>query len=238
MIFFAPAYDPATRLNLAIVRALLRHGAITLFGADATRTALLSAMSERADAAVFAMSHGEKERLLAQNLTTDEELERAAVSAEERKKQLDAGKTTALEAGDVARVGERRLFVFACHTASQVGQDLTAQGAVYWGYSGAINAPAENPELAFLFIPIFEHIRGAWHRAETAQERLAVMEEIAAHCERAQTILDEMGTADVNLDTQSAYLCLLHIWDRLRIWVGPAESPEHHPRSSPPLFLM
>lgn len=139
MIFFTPAYDAATQLNLAIARAIRPPGCEALFGAEATRERLLDALAENHGDPLFAMSHGEKDRLLAQNLATTEAL--------------------ALTASDAARIGRRPLFVFACHTASELGRDLAASGAVYWGYTGAINAPAENPELAPLFIPIFERIR-------------------------------------------------------------------------------
>jgi len=238
MIFFAPAYDGATHLNLAIAEAIRPATCHALFGAAATRESLLDALDRAPGDSVLAMCHGEKERLLAQNLTTIEALGRAGVRPEEWRERLEAGQTTALTVGDAAAIGQRTLFVFACHTASKVGRDLTAAGAVYWGYTGAINAPAENPELAFLFLPIFEHIRDAWSLAGTVRERTDVLTQIAALCEQAEERLDDMVLGDGELDAGSAYLCLLHLWDRLRIWTPNAESPEHHPRATMPLFLM
>ena len=238
MIFFAPAYDPATHLNLVIVRRILPSGCQALLGAEATRTALLAALEQDGEDTVFAMSHGEKERLLAQNRTTAEELDCEDLGPKEKKDRLEVGKTTALASSDTASVGRRRLFVFACHTASVLGRALTGEGAVYWGYTGAINAPAENPDLAFLFIPIFEYIRDAWHGAGTSRERQNVLVHLATLCTKAEGSLDDLALEDEGLDVGSAYLCLLHIWDRLRIWTRGAESPEHHPSATTPLFLM
>ena len=119
-----------------------------------------------------------------------------------------------------------------------MGRALAGEGAVYWGYTGKINTPAENADLVFLFVPIFEYIRDTWHSANSGSEQQDALTQIAILCDRAADTLDELSLADQELDVLSAALCLLHIWARLRVWTGDAASPEHHPRAPMPLLLM
>jgi hypothetical protein len=239
MIVFVPAYDPATHLNLVIARRILPDGCRALLGPEATRAALFEALEGSGDAPLLAMSHGEKERLLAQNRRTTDELRRAGiVDVKEQREVLRETDQTALEPGDGASVRRRSIFVYACNTGTHLGSSLVGAGAVYWGYTGKINTPAENPSLDFLFVPIFEYIRDAWPDARSERTRRDVLNRIETLCESAAQTLDDLAEKDAELDVLSAGLCLLHIWDRLRIWTAGADSPEHHPRAHLPLLLM
>lgn len=53
---------------------------------------------------------------------------------------------------------------------------------------------------------------------------------------RLVSIADRLDE-DPNLDVAPAYLCLSHIWQRLRVWSPGRDSPMMHPDAVPPILL-
>ena len=212
MILFVPGYDPATEANLAIaVRIAGRSRA--LLSDEATRERLLEALAEPGDP-LFAMTHGRSDRLLAQN------------------------GVTGLGQPDATALGSRSIFAFACHTATDLGRSFAQAGAAWWGYTGTISAPDSAPELLPVFSEIFAYLLAAFEHADSTEERLEVLIELAERCHTAERRIDDLLETDPDLDAGTAYLCLLHLWDRLRIWEeGKAGVPLQHPASKPPLLF-
>jgi hypothetical protein len=212
VIFFVPGYDPATRANLAVAVLILPADGIPLLGEDATRSALLAALADDSpsERPLFAMSHGRFSRLLAQ------------------------GGETALSDGEVGLLGGRVSFAYACHTASDLGRLAADQGGVWWGYTGAITAPDVSPLFSPLFGKIFSFIRDTFAVAHSRAAREAVLLRIAELCQAAEREVDELLDMDDDLDVTTAYLCLLHIWQRLRVWETGRNIPLQHPASPPP----
>ncbi|MCC6553198.1 MAG: hypothetical protein IT372_09285 [Polyangiaceae bacterium] len=67
---------------------------------------------------------------------------------------------------------------------------------------------------------------------------MAPHERVTLMVEGSQGVVDEHALRDPDADVWAAYHCLLHVWDRLRIWPAGATDPEAHPRARPPsLFL-
>lgn len=114
---------------------------------------------------------------------------------------------------------------------------MAASGTVWWGYTGVIAAPESAEELLPLFSRIFAYICGAFPSALSAEARQATLLRISELCHEAERSIDEMLMDDPELDAGSAYLCLLHVWDRLRIWEPGAREPECHPDSRPPILF-
>lgn len=106
MIFFVPAYDPATESNLAVAERIVPEVCHSLLGNLATRSRLISALS-RETVPLFAMAHGRPYRLLAH------------------------GGETALSADDSTLLARRPVFVYACHTATELGE-VAARNGVVW----------------------------------------------------------------------------------------------------------
>lgn len=210
MIVFVPGYDPATNANLAVARALITAYDLALLAGQATRANLVEALRTRTAEALFSMSHGRPDHLCAQ------------------------GGDAALTAQDVASTGRRSVYAFACHTANRLGADMSRNGATWWGYTGAIQCPEDAASFQPLFVELFRFIREAFAAASTAVDRREMLEEIARRCEAAQDVVDEHALRDPDLDVWAAYHCLLHVWDRLRIWPPGAIHPEAHPRAQPP----
>ena len=215
MIVFVPAYDVATTANLAVAHDLVSAKDLGLLAGQATRENLVKALRGRATEALFSMSHGRPDKLCAQ------------------------GGDAALTALDAVVMGHRSVYAFACHTASQLGFEMSRNGVIWWGYTGAIQCPDDSAPFRILFVQLFQFIREVFVAASTATQRIAAFEEIARRCEAAQAVVDEHALRDPDLDVWSAYHCLLHVWDRLRIWSPGAIHPEAHERSRPPsLFLV
>ncbi len=66
------------------------------------------------------------------------------------------------------------------------------------------------------------------HASVTQSQQLAGLQSIAAHFEDQ---LDALGGAAAD-----NYLCLLHLWNRLRVWTAHAEVPISPPNVGP-LFI-
>jgi hypothetical protein len=210
VIIFVPGYDPATNANLAVARELVSAQDIALLAEEATRENLLVALRTRTADALFSMSHGRPDHVCAQ------------------------GGEVALTVRDAVATSPRSMYVFACHTASRLGSGMSQSGTTWWGYTGAIQCPEDAVSFRPLFVELFRFIRESFVAASTQVERRAVLEEIARRCEEAQGIVDEHAIRDPDVDVWTAYHCLLHLWDRLRVWCPGASHPEAHPRANPP----
>jgi len=209
VIFFVPGYDPATESNLAVAERIVPSAAHSLMGPRATRAALLSLLA-RETVPLFAMCHGRRDVLLGQQ---DE---------------------AALTGGDAPALGRRPVFAYACHTAGALGQAAVELGAAWWGYTGAVTAPESAPELLPLFVEVFSYIRDSFPETRSPQELQTVLLRIADLCNDAERKVDGLVDQGPDLDVGSAYLCLLHIWQRLRVWRPGDGSPVMHPDAPPP----
>lgn len=209
MILFVPSYDAATGANLAVARALPADGVRALLCEEATRDALLGALQE-AERPLFAMAHGRPQFLRGQD------------------------GQVALDGKDLAALGARPVYAFACHTATRLGEQAAQSGAIWWGYTGAIQCPEDAAALLPIFVRIFSYIREAFPGARDRAERERVLLRIAELCREAEQEVDELTLADATLDVSAAYYCLLHIWDRLRVWAQELDAPQQHPQAQPP----
>jgi hypothetical protein len=214
MIIFAPGYDPATKANLAVARELVSTEDLALLAEEATRSKLVDTLRANEGRPLFSMSHGRPGHFCAQ------------------------GGGAALSSDDTSVVGQRAIYSFACHTASRLGYEMCQVGVTWWGYTGTLQAPEAAAGLRGLFVELFRYIREAFVRASSCAERRVVIEEIARRCEVAQGRVDEGALADPDLDVMPAFLCLLHLWDRLRVWPPGAAEPERHERAQPPSLFV
>lgn len=212
MIFFVPGYDPATESNLAVAEQIVHEGSHPLLGSRATRAELV-AMLTREAVPLFAMAHGRSDRVLAQ------------------------GGETALAESDMPVLGKRLVFTYACHTATALGEMAAKNGAVWWGYTGAVTAPDSSAEFLPFFVEIFSYIRDAFPNASSRVELARILGRLAELCWSAEQRMTDLLSENPDLNVVPAYLCLSHIWQRLRVW-GPGEGfPLMHPEASIPIFL-
>ena len=170
--------------------------------------------SSTARAPLLCMSHGRPDQLLGQH------------------------GETALSSMDVPLLGPRPVFAFACHTAGELGEIASREGAYWWGYTGRVTAPDSTEAIIPLFVEIFAYIRDAFPGADSAASCQDVLIRIAELCHEAEARVDDLlGTGDT-LDVGSIYLCLLQLWQRLRVWVPGGKEPLIHPKAPPPTLLI
>jgi hypothetical protein len=212
LIFFVPCYDAATEANLSVALTLLPEGAHALLAELATRAELMAALVAWEEP-LFAMTHGRQDRLLAQ------------------------GGEQALGRDDQALLKDRAIFAYACHSAGELGELVSSVGGAWWGYTGSIAAPEPTPSCLPLFAAIFSYVRDAFPATYSSRERMDVIVKIADLCHEAELRVDEAGESDPELDVGSALFCLLHLWQRLRVWEPGAAAPLKHPAAPPPLLL-
>jgi hypothetical protein len=221
VILFVPAYDEPTGANLAVAERLPeRSDEVRLFGGDATRSKLLAAILPAAGNlrySLFAMSHGSRYEVREQ------------------------GGGTALCEGDWRQLELlvfRHGFAFACHTATALGRVAAEHGVTWWGYTGTIQSPSREEPFVGLFVSIFDFLREAFAEATSRDARARVVDELRRRCNDASLAVDAAFEADDSVDPSEALLCLLHVWDRLRIWVPGNETPECHPAARPPSLML
>lgn len=136
----------------------------------------------------------------------------------------------ALNAGDVVALAGRPTYVFACHTGTSFGSTAAHAGWTWWGYTGAVSAPGgTTAELQLMGLAFQEvlHFFLTAHTNVTQPQQLAGLQAIA---DRFEQQLDVLGA------TADNYLCLLHLWSRLRVWTAHAAAPIAPPNAGP-LFI-
>lgn len=162
---------------------------------------------------MFAMSHGERDRLLCAD-------------------------GTALGADDVALLGDRSVYAYACHTSTALGALVSMHGTIWWGYTGAVSAPVEHPKIVPIFASLFGFIATHLDRACTDAQIDAVIASLHEQCWDAADEIDRLSQQDASIDILGAYYALHHIWDRLRVWSPGADAPRKHPAAAPPDLLI
>ncbi|MEB3309631.1 MAG: hypothetical protein VKJ02_05315 [Snowella sp.] len=146
MIVFVPAYDEATQSNLNLAKQIyFPADFVLLFGEQATRENLLICLTESM-APLFAMSHGQKDILHSQD------------------------SNIALSIKDSVFFGQRSAYVFACHTAVSLGQEVSQKRGIWWGYSDSVMCYIDEPSSCKLFVDIFKVIYENFAHAKTQEE--------------------------------------------------------------------
>ncbi len=210
MIVFVPAYDISTKANLFIAKHITTSTCITLFEIKATRKELIAALSQANSFPLFAMSHGVRDAL------------------------KDNKGEVALSSNDVNLLNKRTVYAFACHTAAQLGKSAADAGSIWWGYSDTISCAVDSPDLSEIFTEIFTFMRDNFQNATSPEEIQAILETLKQICDEAAELVDNIDFETEFSDIAEIQMTLLHIWDRLRIWIPGAEDPESHPHKSSP----
>lgn len=208
MILFAPAYDDATDSTCRFAERFVDEASVVLLRDAATRSNLLDAVSAgEGDDGVLAFSHGTEATLAAQD------------------------SAVALDAHDAAFLQGRRVLAYACHTSTSLGGAMAQGDVVWWGYTGTILAPPGGSGREEVFGPVFDYLVGAFLSGVGRSGLQEVFTSLRALCVQAATALDVLF--DAGVAGLEDYGCLLHIWNRLRVWLPGSDTPEHHPEARP-----
>lgn len=203
MILFAPAYDEPTRCTFLLAHELVPDATQPLLGADASRAKLHHALASSSDPLV-ALAHGSADHLRGQD-----------------------GEPV-LTVFDARSISPRAVFAYACHTGTQLGHAMSRTGNTWWGYSGAVAAPPEEATKSGVVTPVFRFLVEGFLHLRDEVPHPEFFARLKALCERATHYLDDRAESGESVDA-GTYLCLLHMWDRLRVWNPGASRPAYHP---------
>jgi hypothetical protein len=201
MIFFIPAYDEATRTNLAVIKPILPQEAVSLLAEQAIRANLWFDLPNHD--LLFVMSHGNSDKIWGHD------------------------DKPALTSDDKSLFEHKKAFVFACYTANELGMVLKKYQNIYWGYTGAIAAPSQQPHLIEFFRTIFKHIVENFPNCSDAASIMTLIEAIKLLCHQMENEFDLLFEAGEDIDIIN-YTCLLHIWSRLRVYHFEEDDPIQH----------
>jgi len=112
------------------------------------------------------------------------------------------------------------------------------EGTFWWGYTGRVTAPDSTEAVLPLFVEIFAYIRDAFPGADSAASCGDVLTRISELCHEAEVRVDDLLDTGTTLDVGSIYLCLLQLWQRLRVWLPGGMEPLLHPEAPPPALLI
>jgi hypothetical protein len=212
VILFAPAYDEPTRCTHLLALEFERNATQPLLGAAANRANLHGALAY-SDDPVVAFAHGSEDHLRGYH-----------------------GEPV-LTVEDARTMSAKAVLAFACHTGTKLGGAMSRTGNAWWGYSGAIAAPPESATESGLIVPVFEFLIEGFLRLRDDVPMPEFFDRLNKRCERASHQFDELFDSGEYVDP-GTYLCLLHIWDRLRVWSPGAGRPVYHPRCQSEVALL
>lgn len=205
MIVFVTDFDGVTQGNKEVICPILVYFSfIELVGSEAISENLVSKLRENPQSPLFVATHGKPTYF-----------------------QDNNGKP-ALEKEDVSLLAQRKVYVFACWTANELGR-MEWENTTYYGYTGAVSAPdADDMRLVKIQTPIFEYIL---RNFPTCHDEAAVkifIEELKNKVDEAEEALDDLFEEDTQIDTSDTNAFLNDVWKKLRVYHNNSVEPIRH----------
>lgn len=205
MILFVPAYDEATRPNLAVAK-LLTGSMHQVFEANATRAALWQILDYSQNMPLIAMSHGQRRFLRAQHGVAPH----------------------AIAAGDEFVLGTRHVFAWACLTSADLGIAAAKQGTTWFGFPVRIAAPPEHPRLQMMLARVLQIAVcgiGSVHDELTCR---ALLDQLVEYADAALMEIEVLRESKVLQDSDFDSVvqqCFEQFQLRLEAWLPGSNSP-------------
>lgn len=118
---------------------------------------------------------------------------------------------------DARALSRKAVLAFSCHTGTEFGRVMSRSGNVWWGYTGLITAPPEEATETGLIEPVFAFLVHAFLTMRDEVPPVGFFVRLQEVCDAAANGFDELHMAGLDVDV-GTYHCLLHVWDRLRVW--------------------
>lgn len=205
MIVFTTAYDDATRSNLSVARLLINSES-QLFEGDATRESLWSSLGKLSTASLFAMSHGRRRFIRAQQ----------------------GNPPHAIDLGDEHKLGIRRVFAWACLTSAELGPAAAAAGVMWFGFPVKIAAPPDNPRLQTLLSRILQLIIDELNNVNDDLSCRSFLDRIVDYVDSILLEIEALRLTDEQLELEydsAAQQCFEQFQLRLEAWLPGHENP-------------
>jgi len=114
---------------------------------------------------------------------------------------------------------------------------MSRSGNTWWGYTGLVTAPPEEATESGLIGPVFAFLLDGFLRMRDEVPPAGFFMSLREVCDEAANGFDERYLAGHDVEVQT-YQCLLHVWDRLRVWSAGAAEPAHHPNLQSDIFIL
>ncbi|HNL06778.1 MAG TPA: hypothetical protein PKH93_04325 [Chitinophagales bacterium] len=206
-LIFATQHDKSTQESCALAQLVTTSNDITMFADNADRKTLLDTLNNTACVPLFVFAHGEKDHIVGQN------------------------EGIALGVADTYLLRNRKVFVYACHTAIELGKKAATEAKCYYGgYNARVIAESEPQQH---LEQIFSFIKTSFYELEHPESIEQFLEDLSVMCDKITTsYLDKYPES---LDYIGISTMLRHIWAKLEIHV---ENQKYtHPCSiEPPLW--
>ncbi len=203
-IGFATNYDESTSSNFNIVIDILPEDSINLLATSAVRPNFIEALKAYPKNDVFAFTHGDADSF------------------------YDNNDTVAYSIDDNL-FANRKVFIFACHTANILGKEAANTNCVYWGYTGPLAALEDDELSKGIFAKIMTDVLANFYMQNTEQEVSKYLEKIQKMCAAGTKKLDDLYKENPNYNPIPAYKALNHIWSRLRVYFKSEHKILIHP---------
>jgi hypothetical protein len=192
MIIFATYHDESTAESMQLAKSIIEENDIILLKEDATRLQLLPILKVHETAQLMVFSHG-KERYC-----------------------LGNDDIPALTTDDIALLAQRKVFVYACWTAVELGKSASSQpNCLYAGYNNTvITGGSDIPSEMQM---IFQFIKNNFHKAIKEEDIMLFLNQLSDLCNNTeQKYLEQYPKS---LDFIGISTALRNIWAKLEIWV-------------------
>ncbi|SDY53505.1 hypothetical protein [Acinetobacter kyonggiensis] len=204
-ILFVTSYDEQTSANLLIANNILDGDEVFICEKQANRESFYSRFPHLNNAYLMIMSHGDSCLV------------------------LDNNKEVIISLDDFDKFSNTKFFLWACNTSRILGEKISQNSNIWWGYNCPITAPINDEKYKDFYIRIFRIIKSRYVDGIDESTVHQILNEIKSICDEINQQLDNMiesGLVEIQ-DSMSIYSCFRNIWANLVVWLSPQNSIKH-----------
>ncbi len=195
MIIFVTNYDDNTYCNYKIITCIKsKPNYIMKLSNEATKKNLHEAVELYEEKNLFIMSHGEDESV------------------------IDNDRIMALSLADKRLLKNRKIFVYACKTGKSLGEEISKNSNVYFGYINSIQAPYWENGLDEYFVPIFNCIVDNLTTINSLNQAKDFIDDLKKICENTSDNIANNKALKIE-DEIGIHRSLRDIWRLLICWI-------------------
>lgn len=212
MISFITNYDEATSCNYGVYRRSGISPEISLLEGDATSQNLISEL-RKATRNVFAMSHGNDNKLCDQN-----------------------GMDTFTESNFPTFANSPlSVFAYACNTSNSLGKVAAENNIKWFGFFEPINPPEADSSLVPMYSRLFNYIYSNFPQVSCVDSANLFLEGLKSECDNIREDVDATILSDGSQPLVSTYISIKQLWEKQKIWLTET-SYVVHPNAPDPLL--
>ena len=212
-ILFVTGYDEQTKSNLKIANFIKDTDEHFISEEFAVRESFYSKFPLLSDTHLMIMSHGNDDYI------------------------RDNNRDKIISCEDVDRFNNNKIYSWACNTGKLLGEEISSNNNIWWGYNCAITAPIDDEKYHHLYVRAFMEIKSKYVVGVSNTTILQILDEIKNMCEDIMREVDAISEAEQDniTDILQVYSCFYNMWANLVVWLNRSTSIMH-PNAPPPLL--